>query len=1109
MAPRANDAEIAGASVRAGFGPLAVEALLVEDLRAELDLVRRDPRRLALPLRIVVPSRSLRDHVSSLLVRAVRASIAGASVQTLHGFAAAIVERDAAHVPRGACAFDVLVRRAARAESIIERELGALEAGTPVLAATIADFLDAGFRDEHAPELIDALGARGLLDALGARGLDRAKAVVRATRAVAREMAAHGIGRPSSVLARAAAMLGQDPSRARARAIWIVGFGDATGIALELIALLRDTCGARVYDDLALAIEAPADPAEAFGRRFRARLGLVARAPSEPETPRCACFRASGAQAEARAVALRVRALLDGGARPEGIGVVARELEPWSRTLRLHFDRLAIPYSGVSARGAAPIEGRRAVALAELLRRRERTAIERWLDLRAPAIDAPAHDVSLAFRALGCARLDALCDLDLAARLGSRDAFALPIRGADPARDDEEAADTADDEKDDDGAPARLTRRCVPRAVLEQAQSEARKLRDHLLRAPSRASIREHAAHARAVARDHLRWEAATPGAATLARALAELEDDVPVALELGADEFRELAARGLADSAAGPIGGSGGGVQCLTVVEARARTFEHLFVIGLNADAFPRRVAPDPLLPDDVRRRLLPVLPSLPIKSAGHAEERALFAQLVRASRNVTLSWQRVDDDGQPLRTSPLVERWLARSGAEVATAPPLFPRATDERAADALRPRPAHEHAVIAASRDGRGARASLAGVLPFALREVRASAGLPAPPPELAPARLAILDEIDAPTSRAARVGPYVGFVGALDAESDLRHADLWVTHLESMARCPWRAFVERVLHVAPAPDPLSDLPDVDARILGNAVHALLAAVGDVAARTSARIEWPSGERLDAWIAAVAEQVLRDEGLALPGLERLLAIRMRPFVDAARAVDAAERGEVLGVLATEAEGQVAIDDGRGGSAPLAFKLAFRADRIDALEAGRLLTDFKTGKLRVDSVRAATRTKDFLELVARGTHLQAAAYAFAGGDNVRGRYLFLTPDAKPDSRALAIESSDGEFRAAFDAATRTLAAAWRRGAFVPRLVDETLEDEPYACRRCEVASACVRGDSGMRQRLTAWLRASSAGDARERDPAESAATAMWRMGAASHGREDAPEDA
>ena len=69
------------------------------------------------------------------------------------------------------------------------------------------------------------------------------------------------------------------------------------------------------------------------------------------------------------------------------------------------------------------------------------------------------------------------------------------------------------------------------------------------------------------------------------------------------------------------------------------------------------RAILDDALLPDDVRRQLSVLLPDIPIKSRGFAEEHYLFAQLLSSSPRVTLSWQAVSDDGKARSPSPLVE--------------------------------------------------------------------------------------------------------------------------------------------------------------------------------------------------------------------------------------------------------------------------------------------------------------------------------------------------------------------------------------------------------------------------------------------------------------------
>src|SRR5262249_22152963 len=134
-----------------------------------------------------------------------------------------------------------------------------------------------------------------------------------------------------------------------------------------------------------------------------------------------------------------------------------------------------------------------------------------------------------------------------------------------------------------------------------------------------------------------------------------------------------------------------------------RARTFDHLFVLGLNRDVFPRIVREDPLLPDALRAVLRGVLPDVPIKATGFDEERYLFAQLLSAAPAVTLSWQAADDDGKPLAASPLLSR--SPGGGAPAIAPALYSPAAHPLPQRSARPaRPAIEEAILAGLHAGR---------------------------------------------------------------------------------------------------------------------------------------------------------------------------------------------------------------------------------------------------------------------------------------------------------------------------------------------------------------------------------------------------------------------
>jgi hypothetical protein len=324
------------------------------------------------------------------------------------------------------------------------------------------------------------------------------------------------------------------------------------------------------------------------------------------------------------------------------------------------------------------------------------------------------------------------------------------------------------------------------------------------------------------------------------------------------------------------------------------------------------------------------------------------------------------------------------------------------------------------------------------------------------------------------------------------------------VEGTARCPWQTFLRRLLRLEAPPDPLEALPSLDPRLLGNVVHAVLEriardAVGagpadlrEARAREPVPLRWPARERVESILAECAAQALREEGVPLPGLERVLAARARPLVERARALDWPDPGSTLPVLAAELEGAVELPEEAGR----ARTIRFRADRVDAAGAGRLrLTDYKTGRPIHAGVQAETRERHFRTRVESGLDLQAAAYALSGGEGGdTGRFLFLRDDVPAAAAEFAVRGDDADFAAAFRAAAGVALRAWDAGAFFPRLVGRDLSREARQCSRCEVAEACVRGDSGSRRRLAAWIEAPPEGAALA--PAERALLAAWALG-------------
>lgn len=1101
-------------------GALAAEALLLERLDSLLAEARRDPALLARPVRIVVPSRSLRLHLATALVRRRGRSVAGLSIQTLFGLASEILERAGEAAPRGSRLFDVLAQRAARAEASLRRGLEDLADGFSAVTGTVRDLLDAGLEPVHAEAADEALASDGPAAASRAE-VERARALVRAAARAEKWMGELGIGRVSTLLRRAAELLETgDDHCLPARAVLVHGFADATGVATDLLQALLKHHGAW------LVLDHPPKPEgggveRAFTERFAERLAHSARVePAAPTVPaareegaaRLEAFEAVGAEAEARELAHHVRALLDGGARPEGIGVVARDLDAYRAALRRHLHRLGIPFSGVGERGALGSAGRRIRAFLELLRQGEAVPSDRWLDAMAalPPFSLEGSggrvDLRLAFYSLGLGRLRDVAGLEVEEVLRNN-TYALPIRqGLRTAGGGEGEAD-GDDFADDSEASLRRNeaharRRRVSGSLLRAAVRAARRTRERLAAWPDEAPLDQHLTRLYELLGTDLGWEDGSGEAGPVVAALEELEREIPAGLRLDREELRLLLERLLESAGASDLGGQGGGVQVLSVVEARGRTFDHLFVPGLNRDVFPRGIREDPLLPDDLRRILQRVLPDVPIKRAGFDEERYLFAQLLSASPAVTLSWQAADDDGKPLSPSPLVER--LRQRLDVAKAPPLWALPAAGRLPG---PRTAAEHAVMAALH---APRRWLGRVLALAIEEGRSglayAGSVPTPfdlpPARLAAARMAVLEEMDpdlrTPEGRSARsrLGPYFGFIGRLPGvEGEPRLRELYVTQLENLSACPWQLFLVRLLRIEPTPDPLSSLPGVDALLLGNVVHATLERIcqppgrpepgADVRALDPVGVFWPHEDEVGRVLREEALRLLKEEGIHLPGLARALAERARPMLDTARDVDWASGA--VPVLATELESELDV-----GEAPGRLRrVLFKADRVDRSAGGLVIwTDYKTGKPISQARRPDVRRRHFLDRVRAGTHLQAVAYLLGSPGESKGRYLFLKPGLAEDVREIAVTTADEDFVAAFAAASEAVLAAWEEGSFFPRLVEPDGRSEPSRCGFCAVAEACLRGDSGSRQRLSEWTVAAPSPGSEE-----AALLRVWRL--------------
>jgi len=300
---------------------------------------------------------------------------------------------------------------------------------------------------------------------------------------------------------------------------------------------------------------------------------------------------------------------------------------------------------------------------------------------------------------------------------------------------------------------------------------------------------------------------------------------------------------------------------------------------------------------------------------------------------------------------------------------------------------------------------------------------------------------------------------------------------ITRLEGMSYCAWRTFLERVLRIEPPPDALAELPDATPLLVGNVVHdvleRLVAAAGgqvnvqieDACACAAVRVAWPEPAALAALVRAAAAGAALDEGIVQPGFARLLERRALPLLEQIRALDFAGGGPL--VLGAEVRGSVAVVRADG----TARRLSFRADRADLVDGGVSLVDYKTGKPVSTLKTPSKRVEKLLEQIASGRRLQGPAYAFAGEPVREGRYLFAKQDLDAAFARVAIAHDDEEAREAFAAASRDLLAAFELGAFPPKLIGPKRAGSAHACNSCDVAEACLQGETGSRRHLAAWL--------------------------------------
>lgn len=990
------------------------------------------------PIRIVVPSRSLRRHLLKALAERFGA-VVGVVVQTHRGLALEILERAGVALPGGGARVqDVLSRRFAAAEEVLRRDLIDFDDGFASVASAVRDLLDANFTPWEFEPAMEAAKA----SVSGAEG-ERAAAVLRVAAKCHRALETMGLNHRGALQQQAAAALpGLGPAGLSAGSVYVYGFAEATGVLSSLFeALVRDL-GAQVI------VDHPPDPVRpwqrdagwVFSERLMDRVaGLgTANAMGEPrviDAPRdLEALTAPGPEAEVREVAERIGRLLETGAAPERIGVVARQIDPMTAAaFRRHFRRVGVPFSAEGTRAAGGAATRRISALMEILALGPEARIESWLGASSRRGFLAVRELDLGLRSLGVSRLENMGALDVD-RVAGAGGLRLPV------------VEGLDDRQGD----GRKRRRVLDRAVLEEAVLESEKLVRLLGERPERAAVQ-----------DFLDWIKEIVGflggfeeaRSDCHRALSGLEDEFPAELPVEWAEFEPVLKKALDGVGAVPLGGPGGGVQVLTVMEARGRTFDHLFLIGLNRGVFPAQGRDDPVFSTAARRGISQSLPDLPLKGRDRPEEHYLFAQLMAAAPSVTLSWQRVDRDGKEKNPSVFVERLclsgdLLRSentgdeksgtGTAIVGAPDVF----GPKPASSIRP--VLEHAVVCGFQDRGPA---------FQAAMERLSEGTSIH-------QRAVLDELS-PEKQRMDLGPFLGAVGVRPP------ADVWVSVLDALVRCPWMTFLERELGLEPPPEAAFSEEGLAGSLVGSIVHDVLERVAvaegvvagapleQVRNRVPIRVAWPGSRAIEALVAEAAQERAVDQGVPTlaPALARL-AVRL---IDRAHRL-AWENDQAM-VVGVETDGRAVFRwPSPESEEEVVFPVRFRADRVDVEEEGGapVLVDYKTGEPADVGPALA---------VLRGRLLQGVAYQRAGGDGAVGRYVVLK-DPEKLSKTPIVDVEKELSPAAVDS-LRAVVGSWSRGLYFPRVSAPNGSSRGTPCEWCRLKAACHKGDSGVAQRL------------------------------------------
>jgi CRISPR/Cas system-associated exonuclease Cas4 (RecB family) len=824
-----------------------------------------------------------------------------------------------------------------------------------------------------------------------------------------------------------------------AEAAWLQRVQDACTSAGGSVLIVETGAGAR---DAAREFEVPLGPLHALLASQAAGASTDAASVASVASlhDRVHFFAAPSASREAMMVARRIRALLKRGVSPREIGVVARRVPPVAGALAAAFRRAGLPTSTVLvAPPARPFLG--ALALVDLLR---------GLDL--PRVEAFIASGAAAFAATPAAQVTLRDLLRPAKGLVGRAAFLAYLTRALP---------------EPSGSGPAVSRDA---SVSEFAGGRERTGPSGSGPSADEAILGFQAWLERAV--PLLEGGQSVRGFATVVRSsLAEpwaVLDALAAEIELSEGEAspERLAARlrGRFVKEKYVVPERRAGIFVGDPEALRARSFAHLFVIGLAERCFPEKQEVDPFSGE----------------SGDEGRERRAFLRVIGAAGDeLTLSYPRIDDSGRPLLPSLYRTALLHELGA------------TEEAHRESLA-WPAPEDPADAADRD-EFVLAELAAALRTAPTATPVKVGPPSlatPPPAIS---LAVANG-RAPKTGALRYVLGYGFDGAtvdralrMRAHRALRKwtlADGFVdagaagvaalakhqltarsfspTALQNFAACPYKFLLSAIFRLSP-PEDRSVRDVIDPLVRGTLVHEVLFRFL-LQARDGGKLPLKGDDRTAHFesllqILGEEEANARARGAAfLPVIWDDMLHEVVRDLEVWLDAQIAHPAEPLYFELAFGLAQEAGRDPRSvvepvqisgdGATPTVLLARGSVDLVERRPDGALVAvDHKTGKTKV---KAGVVTEG-------GTVLQPVVYSLVlekilgpSGAAVAGGELYYCTHAGDFTRVFV--PLDDRARAAFGTVASTVDGALREG-FLPRAPGE------YGCRYCDFQTICGEG--------------------------------------------------